>query len=288
MASQSPVWFITGASSGFGQSIAFEALRRGHHVVATARSSSSLNALAEAGAHVLNLDVTASEDVIEANLKQAHDFHSRLDYIVIAAGYVLEGACEEASAKEVFDQFNTNVLGAIKVTRAAIPYLREQRSGVIANFGSLSSWNGNPATGFYNSTKWAISGFSESMTAELAPLGITATCIEPGMFRTGFLNAGRRISTERRLHDVYATGAEKTRAVLNEKNNKQQGDVEKGARITVDVLTGTGVGKGKKIPVRLVLGSDCLDVIRGKCESTLELLKEWEDITVSTDHDDMK
>ncbi|KAL6413351.1 hypothetical protein AUP68_02860 [Ilyonectria robusta] len=287
MASPIPVWFITGGSSGFGQSIAMEALCRGHHVVATARRSSSLTALAEAGAQILDLDVTAAEDVIEVKMKQAHDFYGRLDYIINAAGYVLEGACEEASEKEVLDQFNTNVLGAIKVTRAAIPHLRAQRSGVIAHFGSLASWNGNPGTGFYNSTKWAISGFSESMSAELAPLGIATTCIEPGMFRTGFLNAGRRVGTERRLGDVYGK-VEEVRAFLDEKNNSQLGDVEKGARVTVDVLTGTGVGEGRKIPVRLVLGSDSFNVIRGKCESTLKLLKEWEDIIVSTDHDDMK
>ncbi|KAK7431183.1 hypothetical protein QQZ08_002223 [Neonectria magnoliae] len=288
MTSQTPVWFITGASSGFGRGIAIEALRRGHHVVATARRSCTLAALAEDGAYALDLDVTAPEDVIEAKVKEAHDIHGRLTYIVNAAGYVLEGACEEASEKEVFDQFNTNVLGAIKVTRAAIPYLRAQHAGAIANFGSLSSWNGTPATGFYNASKWAVSGFSESMSAELAPLGITATCVEPGMFRTEFLNAGRRVSTRRRLRDVYAVGADEYRALLDSSDNKQLGDVEKGARITVDVLTRTGVAEGREIPVRLVLGSDCVGVIRDKCESTLKLLKDWEDIAVSTDHDDMK
>ena len=97
MTSPTPVWFITGASSGFGQSIALEALRRNHHVIATSRRSSSLTALATAGAQVLDLDVTASEDIIEAKVKQAHDIYGRLTYIVNAAGYVLEGACEEAS-----------------------------------------------------------------------------------------------------------------------------------------------------------------------------------------------
>ncbi|KPM45952.1 hypothetical protein AK830_g655 [Neonectria ditissima] len=288
MTSQTPVWFITGASSGFGRSIAIEALRRGHHVIATARHSSSLAALAEDGAYTLDLDVTAPEDVIEAKVKQAHDVHGRLTYIVNAAGYVLEGACEEASAKEVFDQFNTNVLGAIKVTRAAIPHLRARRAGAIALFGSLASWNGSPATGLYNASKWAVSGFSESMSAELAPLGVAVTCVEPGMFRTEFLNAGRRVGTERRLRDVYAAGAEEYRAILDRSDNKQLGDVEKGASVTVDVLTRTGVAQGREIPLRLVLGSDCVGVIKDKCENTLKLLKEWEDIAVSTDHDDMK
>ncbi|KAI5467589.1 hypothetical protein BGZ63DRAFT_31312 [Mariannaea sp. PMI_226] len=281
-----PVWFITGASSGFGRSITLEALRRKHHVIATSRHSSALADLAVAGAQTLDLDVTASEDTIAAKIHQGHQIYGCLTYIVNAAGYVLEGACEEASATEVFDQFNTNVLGTIKVVRAVIPYLRAQQAGVIANFGSLASWNGLPATGFYNASKWAVSGFTESIAAELAHLGIKVTCVEPGMFRTGFLNPGRRVSTALRMRDVYSKSAEETRASLDRANNEQIGDVAKGAKVTVDVLTETGVAEGREIPLRIVLGSDSVRVIKGKCESTLALLKEWEDIAISTDHDD--
>lgn len=108
------------------------------------------------------------------------------------------------------------------------------------------------------------------------------------MFRTGFLAAGRRVGTRRRLPAVYAETAEETRRSLDAADGKQLGDVAKGAAVVVDVLTGTGVAEGRRLPLRLVLGSDCYGVIKDKCESTLELLKEWEDVAVSTDHDDMK
>ncbi|KAF7554110.1 hypothetical protein G7046_g6912 [Stylonectria norvegica] len=287
MSSSTPVWLITGTSSGFGHAIALEALRRGHKVIATARRASSIISLKDAGAATLELDVTAPEAVVDAKVKEAHDIYGRLTYIVNAAGYVLEGACEEASEKEVLAQFNTNVFGTIKVTRAAIPFLRAQPSSAIANFGSLASWVGGPAMGFYNASKWAVSGFSEAMTAELAPFNIRVTAVEPGFFRTSFLNSGNRNSTAVRLRDVYGgTGADEYRAVLDQQDNKQLGDVEKGAGVLVDVLTGTGVGEGREIPLRLLLGSDCLGVVREKCESTLKLLKEWETVSASTDHDD--
>lgn len=139
---------------------------------------------------------------------------------------------------------------------------------------------------FYNASKWAVSGFTEAMAAELAPFNISVISIEPGFFRTAFLNAGKRTSTAKRLADVYAgTGAEEYRAVLDGQNEKQLGDVKKGARVVVDVVTGTGVAEGRSVPVRVALGTDCLAVIRDKCEGTLKLLKEWEDVSASTDHD---
>ncbi|CAM1504677.1 Fc.00g022680.m01.CDS01 [Cosmosporella sp. VM-42] len=287
MSSQTPVWFITGTSSGFGQSIAFEALKRSHKVIATARRVSALDSLKAAGADILEFDVTAPEATIDAKVKEAHDIYGKLTYVVNAAGYVLEGTCEEASEKEVFDQFNTNVFGTIKVTHAVIPYLRAQPTSAIANFGSLASWVGGPAVAFYNASKWAVSGFSEAMTAELAAFNIAVTCVEPGYFRTAFLNAGNRNKTAKRLGELYAGkgGAEEYRAVLDQQDNKQLGDVKKGAKVVVDVLTKTGVAEGREIPIRLALGTDCLEVIRGKCEGTVKLLKEWEDISASTDHD---
>lgn len=139
---------------------------------------------------------------------------------------------------------------------------------------------------FYNASKWAVSGFTEALAAELAPFAVAVTAIEPGMFRTAFLNAGKRNGTARRLAEVYAgTGAEEYRKVLDGENDRQLGDVEKGARVVVDVLTRTGVAEGREIPVRVVLGSDCLKVVRDKCEGTLKLLNEWEDVATSTDHD---
>jgi NAD(P)-dependent dehydrogenase (short-subunit alcohol dehydrogenase family) len=138
---------------------------------------------------------------------------------------------------------------------------------------------------FYNASKWAVSGFTEALASELSPFNVAVTAVEPGMFRTAFLNAGKRTGTARRLEEVYAgTGVEEYRRVLDGADGTQLGDVKVGARVVVDVLTKTGVAEGREIPLRVVLGSDCLQVIRDKCESTLKLLDEWEDISTSTDH----
>jgi NAD(P)-dependent dehydrogenase (short-subunit alcohol dehydrogenase family) len=127
---------------------------------------------------------------------------------------------------------------------------------------------------------------TEGLAQELQPFGISVCCVEPGYTRTGFLNQGdHRVVAARQL-DVYrGTDAARTREALSAYDNNQPGDVEKCAKVIVDVLTKEGVAKGRDVPVRLVLGPDCVDVIREKCESTLELLKEWEDISRSTAHD---
>ncbi len=173
----------------------------------------------------------------------------------------------------------------LNVTRAVLPHMRAAHSGVIANFGSLGSWRGGPAFSNYTGTKWACSGISESLYEELKPLGITCTVIEPGYFRTGFLNAGARVQSAKVIDDYTNTAAGQVRNALTTVDNNQPGDVVKGSRVIVDVLTKTGVAEGKDIPIRLVLGKDCVATIRQKCESTLALLKEWEPVISSTDHD---
>jgi NAD(P)-dependent dehydrogenase (short-subunit alcohol dehydrogenase family) len=293
-----PVWFITGASSGFGKSIALEALSRGHHVIGTARSVSNMSDLAANGAAVFALDVSATEATIAKMVDQAVAVHGRLTHVVNAAGYVVEGAVEEVNQAEATAQFATNVIGAITVSRLTIPHLRAHPKSSdpklipsLSNFGSLGSWCGAPAVAHYCATKWAISGLTESLRDELESFGINVTVIEPGYFRTEFLNTngGRRAFSKDRLDDVYkdtAVGA--YRELLTQANNKQPGDVEKGARVVVDILTGTGVGKGRNVPMRIVLGKDCVGAIREKMRHTEELLKEWEDVFTSTDHDDVK
>ncbi|KAL8393464.1 hypothetical protein RB595_003289 [Gaeumannomyces hyphopodioides] len=297
-----PVWFITGASSGFGQAVAKEALARGHRVVASARSAASLADLAAAGATVMAVDVTAPDAELAAKLAEAAAVHGTITHVLNAAGYILEGAVEEASAAESAAIFNTNVQGAVNISKAAIPHLRRAAAAaaessssprpVLANFGSLGSWLGSPACAHYCASKWAVSGLSEGLAAELAGLGVAATVVEPGYFRTGFLNTAgaggkeRRVKTASPLPDVYGPGTAvgAVRGALEGYNNSQPGDVVKGARVIADVLTGTGVGAGRDVPLRIVLGTDALDRIREKCEETLALLKEWEDVARSTDY----
>ncbi|KAL7625015.1 hypothetical protein AAE478_004229 [Parahypoxylon ruwenzoriense] len=284
------VWFIVGASNGFGRAIGFEALKRGDKVVATSRNPAKMADLKEAGALVLRLDVTADDATIQAALQQTVDTYGKITHCINAAGYLLESAAEEASPKEVYDQFATNVLGVINVTRNVLHLMRPQGHGVIANFGSLASWQGGPAYGYYASTKWAISGFTENLHEEVAELGISGVIIEPGYFRTGFLNSGggNRLAAANPLTKEYrGTIVQTIKDKLNVVDNTQRGDVKKGAKVIVDVLTRTGVAEGREIPMRLVLGPDALKVIRDKMESTDALLKQWEDIIVSTDHDDV-
>ncbi|PNP50643.1 hypothetical protein THARTR1_08661 [Trichoderma harzianum] len=287
-----PVWFITAASSGFGQAIALSALRRGHKVIATARSTSRIQDLAAAGAHTLAFDVTSPLATIEGVAKQVFAEHGRVDYLINAAGYILEGSIEEVTPQEVYDSFNTNVFGAMNTVRAFLPHMRAQPladngvRGVIATFGSLGSWRGSAGFGVYSMTKWCCSALGEALAEELEPFQIKATVVEPGYFRTGFLNPGTRVSAAARI-DAYEdekTPTGRARRALVKTDGNQLGDVVKGAEVVVDMLSGTGVASGKALPVRVMLGSDTERTVRGKIADTVEILDEWREVIRSTDH----
>ncbi|KAH6887732.1 hypothetical protein B0T10DRAFT_406726 [Thelonectria olida] len=294
MSSPTPVWFITAASSGFGHELAQIALARGHIVVATARNAARIKDLADQGAHTISFDVTAPLADIEAVAKDVFAKHGRVDYLVNAAGFILDGAVEEMSPKEVYDCFNTNVFGAVNTINAFLPGMRAQEvglndtRGVVVTFGSIGSWSGGPGFAAYSMTKACVSSLAESLQAELAPFKITATVVEPGYFRTNFLNPGVRVRTEKTLaaYDDEKTPTGITRRQLEVTDGKQLGDVKKGCAVIVDVLTRTGVSGGREVPVRIALGSDCDAFIRDKCERTTKLLDEWKEVTVSTDHTD--
>ncbi|KAF2969331.1 hypothetical protein GQX73_g4198 [Xylaria multiplex] len=315
------VWFIMGASSGFGRAIALEALARGDQVAAASRSLSKMASLQDAGAIILELDVTSDETVIMSAIQKVVDAYGEITYCVNAAGYLLEGVIEAASQDEVHRIVATNVFGTATATRCALRFMRPQAFGVIANFGSLASWEGGLAYGYYvrtrfllvlpgrpylhkflnlkgtanpnlekSTTKWAVSGFTESLSLECRPLGIAAVVIEPGYFRTKVLNegGGHRIATREQLISEYGcAGVAAQKELIMRADNNQLGDVEKGARVIVDVLTQTGVASGRGIPLRLVLGSDAMQAIRNKIKATEALLEEWGDVIISTDHDDM-
>lgn len=188
--------------------------------------------------------------------------------------------------KEDYEVFNTNVFGTLNVTKAFLPYLRATPGEkTISNFGSIGSWSGGPAYALYCGTKWAVSGITEGLRAEVEPFGIKVTAVEPGYFRTGFLNAGAKIVSEKKL-DAYAEGpVGHVRGMLDQVDNNQPGDVIKGSKVLVDILTRSGLAEGKEVPVRVALGSDSPPSIRKKIEQTEALLKEWEGITTNTDHE---
>ncbi|KAL2220181.1 short chain dehydrogenase [Thermoascus aurantiacus ATCC 26904] len=269
------VWFITGCSTGFGRELALQVLQRGDRVIATARKASSLEELEAAGAKVLVLDVTASLDTLKQIAVTAHGFYGRIDVLVNNAGYVASGSIEELTPEETFSQFNTNVFSLLNVNRAFLPYLRAQRSGVIANISSIAGWAGTPGVSMYCAN-------------ELAEFGIKVTSIEPGYFRSNILAESNRSVAKNIIQDYEGdTAARRGVAFHNRVNLKQQGDVVKGCRVIIDVLTQSGAAEGREIPIRLVLGADAYGAVKSKCESTIALLDEWKDITTPTDHDDV-
>jgi NAD(P)-dependent dehydrogenase (short-subunit alcohol dehydrogenase family) len=188
--------------------------------------------------------------------------------------------------QEDYDTFNTNVFGMLSVCKAFIPYLRATPGEkTIANFGSLASWHGGPGYALYTGTKWACSGISEALRAELEPFDIKVTVVEPGYFRTGFLKDNAQISSAARL-DVYdKTKVGQIRAGMSYMNGKQIGDVAKGSKVVVDILTHTGLAEGKDVPMRIAVGSDAPTAIREKLQATEALLGEWDSITTNTDHE---
>jgi len=293
MDSNTPVWFITAASSGFGHEIAIVALKRGHRVIATARNVENIRDLERSGAFVLALDVTRPLPDIEAIAKEAMEKYGRVDYLINAAGYILDAALEEATPEETYQQFNTNVFGAVNTIRAFLPLLRAQPlpsnggpRATVVTFGSLGSWRGGASFSIYSMTKVCMSSLAESLRIELSPFQINATVIEPGYFRTGFLNPGAKISAINRIvaYEDESTPSGSVRKALSHADGKQLGDVKKGGEVCVDILTGSGLAKDKELPVRIVLGSDCEKVIREKCVNTLDLLDTWSHISRTTDH----
>jgi short-subunit dehydrogenase len=175
----------------------------------------------------------------------------------------------------------------LNTSKAFLPYLRATGGHrTISNFGSIASWEGGAGYGLYNGTKFAVSGISEAMHEELAPLGIKVTVVEPGYFRTGFLNAGAKVVAKKIIQDYEDTAVGQLRAALEKTDNHQPGDVIKGAKVIVDILTETGVAEGKEVPIRVPLGSDSTPAIKAKILRTQELMKEWEPITTNTNHQD--
>ncbi len=276
------VWFITGASRGFGFEIAKAVLKTGDKVVATVRSEPEnlLNLLNnDKNLLVTVLDVN-DKNLVRTSVKAALDKYESIDVLVNNAGYGLLSAVEEASDEEVRQNYETNVFGLLNVTREVLPQLRQQRSGHIINLSSVGGLAGFPGWGLYCSTKFAVDGITESMALELAPLGIHATAVEPGFFRTDFLDSSSLITTKNIIAD-YADTAGEMRNQMTLANKKQPGNAEKLAQAFITLAN------CENPPVHLMLGKDTLAVFREKIATMEKEIEEWHDIITGTDHDDV-
>jgi NAD(P)-dependent dehydrogenase (short-subunit alcohol dehydrogenase family) len=274
------VWFITGASRGFGALIAEAALKAGDAVAATARNPSDITK--RLGSHerllATRLDVTSEAEAHEA-AGQAVKKLGRIDILVNNAGYGLLGAVEEASDAEAKKLFGTNVFGLMGVTRAVLPHMRRQHSGHIINLSSVGGYVGYPGWGVYGATKFAVEGISEALAAEVAPLGIKVTVVEPGFFRTDFLDEASLSRTALEIED-YRDSVGKTRAHAADVNHGQRGDPRKLATAFMELVN------AKNPPLRLPLGSDTVERIEAKNAFVARELSEWRSIATSTDFTD--
>ncbi len=274
---QPKTWFITGASRGFGARIASRALAQGDFVVATARNPATIDETL--GHHpnllALKLDVT-DEAQARAAAQRAVERFGRIDVLLNNAGFGLLGAVEEATAREIEALYRTNVFGLLAVTRAVLPHMRRQRSGRVLNISSIGGYRGGAGFGVYCSTKFAVEGLSEALHDELAPLGIHVTVIEPGYFRTDFLDATSLSVSQVRIPDYDAT-AGKVRQVAAEISHNQPGDPEKLARSIV------AFADAPNPPVRLPLGSDTVAAIAAKHQDDAAILDKWRSVAISTD-----
>jgi len=272
------VWFITGASRGFGALMTKEALAAGDAVVATARNPKTVidaigdhpNLLAAA------LDVTDERQAQEAAAAAVQHF-GRIDILVNNAGYGLLGAVEEATAEEIERIYATNVFGLLKVTRAVLPHMRRQRSGHILNFSSIGGYAGYPGWGVYGSTKFAVEGLSESLATEVEPFGIKVTIVEPGFFRTDFLADNSLSISPASIPDYVGTPAGNMRDFAASANHAQPGDPLKFA---AGIVT---LANAENPPLRMPFGSDTVAKLGEKNAFVEQELSIWRELAVSTD-----
>ena len=274
------VWFVTGASRGFGLEIARAALAAGDQVVATVRSQPAQLAATlhnHPDLYVVQMDVTQEDQVQEA-VKQGIARFDRIDILVNNAGYGIVTAIEEATDAEVRKQYDTNVFGLLNVTRAVLPYLRQQKSGRIVNISSLFGYDAVPGWGLYGSTKFAVEGLSKGLALELAPLGIHVTAVAPGLFTTDFLSTESYVAAKTIIDDYQETVGP-MRSGASALHGHQPGDPKKFAAVIIQLAN------TERPPLHLPVGKDTVAMYRNNAASMAQEIEAWLPVATSTDHD---
>ncbi|AUT65807.1 oxidoreductase [Paraburkholderia terrae] len=271
------VWFITGASRGLGALMAKAAIADGNAVVATGRNATAIaERLGESSAVLpVALDVT-DEAQAKAAVKAAVEKFGRIDVLINNAGFGLLAAVEESSDADVRRIYDTNVFGLLNVTRAVLPVMRKQRSGHVINISSIVGYQAAAGVGVYSSTKFAVEGITEALHAELKPLGIHATLIEPGFFRTDFLDTSSLLVGKDIIDDYEETSGTLRRLAVDI-NHNQPGDPQKLATAVVTLVD------AQTPPLRLPLGTDTLKAIAEKNAYVTAETQTWEALSQSTD-----
>jgi NAD(P)-dependent dehydrogenase (short-subunit alcohol dehydrogenase family) len=269
------VWFITGSTSGFGRALVDAVRSRGERVVATARRPDALASLSGDDVLTVPLDVTR-EDQIESALDAAIERFGRVDVVVNNAGIGFVGALEEMRLADLREVMETMFFGPAALTRAVVPRMRAQGSGVIVQISSMGGQVTAPGYSAYCAAKFALEGLSEAVAAEVAPFGVRVMIVEPGSFRTGLLGRSLRAAPEQ---EQYAETVGATRAYIQREDGSQAGDPTKAAAAILTALD------ADQPPFRLALGADAVEAIRAKHEALRADLDGWEDVARATAFD---
>ncbi|MEN4715771.1 oxidoreductase [Pantoea agglomerans] len=275
-AHSSPVWLISGCSTGFGRELAQQTIARGFKVVVTARDTSSIADLVEGydNALAVALDVTHQASIDQA-VKTALDTFGTIDVLVNNAGYGYQSSVEEGVESEIRAQFDANVFGLFALTRAVLPAMRKARSGHVINITSVAGLIGFASSGYYSASKHAVEGWSDSLALEAGPLGIRVTCVEPGPFRTDW--AGRSLhQTPSTLPDYAETAAARMKATA-EYSGTQKGDPARAATAMIAIT------EHDNPPRHLVMGAWGHDAVTSKLKERLAEIEAWKQTSVETD-----
>ncbi len=273
-----PVWFITGCSTGFGRELAKLILERGWRAAVTARRPEQLDDLVAGHgdrALALQLDVTEHDQIVSA-VQKAEAQLGRIDVLVNNAGYGYLAAIEEGEDDQIRAQFETNVFGLADLIRQVLPDMRKRRRGHIVNFSSIGGLVSFAATGYYHASKYAVEGLSESLAIEVAPLGIKVTVVEPGPFRTDW--AGRSIIESKTAIDDYAETAGQRRKQTQERSGNQVGDPIRAAEAVIKAV------EAEDPPLRLLLGAPALELAYGKLDKLKANFDSWKSVTLGADY----
>lgn len=270
-------WLITGVSSGIGRALAEAVLSRGEIVIGTVRHRGHLaefQALAPGRAVAKWLDL-ADREQVRSRATQAIQAVGGIDVVVNNAGYGLCGAAEEVSDGEIRHQMETNFFGLVAVTQAALPFMRAQKRGHIVNISSVAGYKGILGMSIYSASKFAVEGFSESLAAEAAHLGIRVTIVEPGAFRTRWASHGAIVRSARVIDD-YAPTAGVVSSGHAKMDGHQENDPAKGAKAIIAAVD------SPQPPLRLPLGADSVRYLRHKLAAMAQELAAWEVLSADT------
>jgi len=273
------VWFITGSSRGLGRSLTEAVLAHGDKVAATARKPEQLKDLVEKypeQIYPIELDVTDYDKVYEAVASAVKHF-GKIDVLVNNAGFGITGAAEAFTDEQVRSQLETNLYAPIEITRAVLPYMRAQRSGRILQISSIGGRVGNAGVSIYQAAKFGLSGFTEALAKEVAPLGIKVTSVEPGGFRTDW--AGDSMSYAPYI-EGYEDTVEKRRKLFQSGDYIPVGDPDKAAKVMLELVD------HPQPPVHLVLGSEAIGMLKNADKFRRQEMEEWMSVSLSTDHHD--